>query len=255
MKLTFLNHSCFIVEHNHVKILCDPWLEGSVFVRGWKHLAPSPINYEDFKDIQYIWFSHEHPDHFFPPNLNKIPVEIRKNITVLFHYTIDKRVVNYCTKAGYKEVVELQTNEYYSLAEDFKIMNDPYTEGDSWIVFKTKDQTILNTNDCGMRNLPEITAIKDKIGKVDVLLTQFSYAYWAGNRDEKPYRERIAREKLEWLKFQCDVFKPAVTIPIASYVYFCHSYYPEVPDKDIIAVTTDYGINFPSVVWKGNIYG
>ena len=51
---------------------------------------------------------------------------------------------------------------------------------------------------------------------------------------------------------QCPLLKD---IPDNSYVYFCHSYYPEPKNQDIVAATTDYGINFSSVVWKDNIYG
>ena len=40
-----------------------------------------------------------------------------------------------------------------------------------------------------------------------------------------------------------------------SYVYFCHSYYPQPQDGRIIAATTDYGIDFTSVLWQDNIYG
>lgn len=40
-----------------------------------------------------------------------------------------------------------------------------------------------------------------------------------------------------------------------SYVYFCHSYYPEPYDERIIAVTTDYGVDFTSILWEDNIYG
>ncbi|MFC1674726.1 imidazole glycerol phosphate synthase subunit HisH [Candidatus Omnitrophota bacterium] len=40
-----------------------------------------------------------------------------------------------------------------------------------------------------------------------------------------------------------------------SYLYFCHSYYPKPADKECIAATTDYGVDFPSVVWRDNIYG
>jgi len=40
-----------------------------------------------------------------------------------------------------------------------------------------------------------------------------------------------------------------------SYVYFCHSYYPEPQDKAAIAAITDYGINFTSMVWQDNVYG
>ncbi|MCX5680985.1 MAG: imidazole glycerol phosphate synthase subunit HisH, partial [Candidatus Omnitrophica bacterium] len=38
-------------------------------------------------------------------------------------------------------------------------------------------------------------------------------------------------------------------------VYFCHSYYPVCADKAVIAATTDYGVEFPSVLWKDNVYG
>ncbi|MDI6759098.1 MAG: imidazole glycerol phosphate synthase subunit HisH [Candidatus Omnitrophota bacterium] len=44
-------------------------------------------------------------------------------------------------------------------------------------------------------------------------------------------------------------------IPNGSYAYFCHSYYPEPEDKNVIAALTDYGINFASCVWKDNVYG
>ena len=44
-------------------------------------------------------------------------------------------------------------------------------------------------------------------------------------------------------------------VPDASYLYFCHSYYPEPKDKNVIAATTDYGIKFASMVNQGNVFG
>jgi imidazole glycerol-phosphate synthase subunit HisH len=44
-------------------------------------------------------------------------------------------------------------------------------------------------------------------------------------------------------------------LPDNSYVYFCHSYYPQPKDTGIIAATTDYGIDFTSILWKDNVYG
>ncbi|MFA5060246.1 MAG: imidazole glycerol phosphate synthase subunit HisH [Candidatus Omnitrophota bacterium] len=38
-------------------------------------------------------------------------------------------------------------------------------------------------------------------------------------------------------------------------VYFCHSYFPKPEDTNIIATTTDYGIDFSSSVWQENVYG
>jgi glutamine amidotransferase len=55
------------------------------------------------------------------------------------------------------------------------------------------------------------------------------------------------------LKF---VRKPPIFdgIPDNSYFYFVHSYYVAPEGKDIVAGTTDYGIEFTSMVWKDNVF-
>jgi glutamine amidotransferase len=44
-------------------------------------------------------------------------------------------------------------------------------------------------------------------------------------------------------------------IGVSEQVYFCHSYYPEPADKDIIAGSCNYGVRFACVLAKENIYG
>jgi len=39
-----------------------------------------------------------------------------------------------------------------------------------------------------------------------------------------------------------------------THAYFCHSFFVEPTQKDIIATTTDYGIPFTSSVWKDNLF-
>jgi glutamine amidotransferase len=39
-----------------------------------------------------------------------------------------------------------------------------------------------------------------------------------------------------------------------SYVYFVHSYYPQPTVSDVVVTTTDYGIRFPSMVAKKNLF-
>jgi len=43
-------------------------------------------------------------------------------------------------------------------------------------------------------------------------------------------------------------------VPDGAWMYFVHSYYAAPKDKNIIATTTDYGIDFTSTIWKDNIY-
>jgi len=40
-----------------------------------------------------------------------------------------------------------------------------------------------------------------------------------------------------------------------AYVYFCHSYYPEPRDRNMVAATTDYGKDFCSLIWQESVYG
>ncbi|MDP4127643.1 MAG: imidazole glycerol phosphate synthase subunit HisH [Bacillota bacterium] len=44
-------------------------------------------------------------------------------------------------------------------------------------------------------------------------------------------------------------------IPNESYFYFVHSYYAEPSEKRDIAATSDYGVVFPAIVGKGNVWG
>lgn len=43
-------------------------------------------------------------------------------------------------------------------------------------------------------------------------------------------------------------------IPEGSYVYFVHSYYADPADPGAVALETDYGIRFASMVWNGNLF-
>ncbi|SHI07435.1 imidazole glycerol phosphate synthase subunit HisH [Desulfosporosinus lacus] len=44
-------------------------------------------------------------------------------------------------------------------------------------------------------------------------------------------------------------------IPNESYFYFVHSYYAEPGEKKDIVATSDYGVVFPAVVGKDNVWG
>ncbi len=39
-----------------------------------------------------------------------------------------------------------------------------------------------------------------------------------------------------------------------SYVYFVHSYYPKPLDPKVVVATTEYGVRFPSIVAKRNLF-
>lgn len=224
MQIEFVNHASFIMSYDGIRMICDPWMEGTAFHGGWALIEPTAFRYEEFDQITHIWFSHEHPDHFSPPNLKKIPPEIRKNITILFQKTKDRKVVKFCQDLGFGEVIEIDTT-WFRLSPKIELLNIPHTDGDSWLCIRTDQHVLLNVNDCGLESNAELKAIKNRIGEreIDVLFTQFSYANWSGNREERETRKSHADNKLREICRQTSILKPRYTVPFASYMWFCHS--------------------------------
>lgn len=222
-KIKFVNHASYILHHDKISLIADPWIEGTAFHEGWNLIEQTKFGYSDFSEITHIWFSHEHPDHFSPNNLKSIPPEIRRNITVLFQKTKDKKVINFCKKIDFKDCLELPA-DWFELSQDFKILNIPHTDGDSWMCVKAGDFTLLNINDCVLEDDKQIHQIKAQINskKIDVLFTQFSYANWAGNKEDKKTRKIYAAKKITEIERQISIFQPTYTIPFASFVWFCH---------------------------------
>ena len=69
----FLNHSSFVMD----SILVDPWFKDSIFLNGWNLLKEFEYDINKMY-YEYIWISHEHPDHFHIPTLKQIKNPNRK---------------------------------------------------------------------------------------------------------------------------------------------------------------------------------
>ena len=214
--LEFVNHSCLILSHNGVSLAMDPWIEGSVFNNSWDLLSKTKEkSIESLKKSDFIWFSHEHPDHFNPPNLK---IFSDKN-NFLFQKTIDGRVVNFLKKISPK-VNEIHFKDIFRLGKDFTIQVVPFQYLDSMSIIKINNLTILNLNDCDLKNEFQLKFIKDLTGPIDILLVQFSYAIGKSNRYNNNEREKWSIEILQKLSNNIKFLKPKTVIPFASFCYF-----------------------------------
>jgi UDP-MurNAc hydroxylase len=220
-EITWVNHASFVVAEGQTRLICDPWLDGSVFNNGWDLLSPTRWTYEDFGNVTHIWFSHEHPDHFIPPNIQKIPQDIRGRIEVLYQHTKDKKVLDYCRKLGF-QTRELPAFEWVDLGS-MRIQCGPFPTYDSWILFEVSGYKILNLNDCQVRNAEMARNLLRKTGHVDVLLSQFSYACWVGNPDAPESRKGAAQTALHHVLHQMESIRPKYFIPAASFILFSHA--------------------------------
>ncbi|MEQ9423186.1 MAG: MBL fold metallo-hydrolase [Cyclobacteriaceae bacterium] len=221
MLIEFVNHASFVVHYEDVHLICDPWLSGAAFHNGWNHLCETQFD-PSFDGITHIWFSHEHPDHFSPSDIKRIPESIRENITILYQETIDKKVIDFCSKMNFKTIIEMTQDVEYNLNDDISILCNPYTEGDSYLVVRAQGTSLLNLNDCIIESKKDCNEIKQKIGNIDILFTQFGYANRIGNTSDTYERIKASQEKLKRIQYQAEVFQPKYIVPFASYVYFSH---------------------------------
>ena len=221
VSIEFVNHASFILEFNRLRVINDPWFFGSAFNDGWGLLCDYEFDLERFKDIDYIWISHEHPDHFSPLVLQSIPEALRKEITVIFQSTKDRKVLNFCSRLGF-QTRELPHQQPLVLRDQLRIVCGNVPFYDSWILYECHGIRVLNINDCIVDGEARAQDIRKVVGQVDVLFTQFSYAGWKGNVDDSAMRRESAAAKLEAMKAQITVFEPRWTVPFASFAYFSH---------------------------------
>ncbi len=220
--IEFVNHASVLITHGNVSILSDPWYSDTVFNKGWRLLYENSTNYiyKILNKTSHIYISHEHPDHFsasffLNPEIKKTILE--NNISILFQNTKDKRVKNFLEKNGYS-VQEISKKIF--LNEEVKIEIVKHDFYDSSIFIETSDLKILNLNDCPLSNKYEIKKFKEIFGQFDVLLTQFSYAAWKGNKDNKFLRITTAKDKIDAIIKQYKILGCTSVIPFASYIYF-----------------------------------
>ena len=222
MEIKFYTHACFSISDNRTVLLNDPYLFGTAFNDGWDLIYEiNNFKFDDNKDY-FIYFSHEHPDHFSIQFLKSLSKEIRSKITVIYQKTKDGRVKEFITKFGFK-FIDLNDKKRYEFAKSFFITIGQVPFYDSWALIEIEGKKILNANDCILETPERVKDIKKVTKNVDILFTQYSYANWVeGGKDNKLERVKLANEKLSRIKMQFDVLSPTFIVPFASMVRFCH---------------------------------
>jgi len=222
MNIEFLSHACFSIESSNTVLLNDPYLYGTAFNDGWDLIIDDTSFIFDEKKNNFIYYSHEHPDHFSIPFLKSINEENRKKITILYQKTRDGRVKTFLEKQGFN-VKEIKDRHRYEFAPNFFITIGQVPFYDSWALVEVDNKKILNANDCILETPDRVNYIKKVINEVDILFTQYSYANWVeGGAIDNSQRKKLAEEKLRRIKMQSEILSPKFIVPFASMVRFCH---------------------------------
>ena len=182
--IQFINHASVVISNGNKSILTDPWYSGGAFDNGWELIYKNEnIKIKDIlKKVDYIWISHEHPDHFSIQFFKDYYDFIKeKKIKFIFQKTKDQRVYNFL-KQKKLEVHELKNNTTLEIDKNFTISVQSTDFYDSALIIKLNEKKIFNLNDCPLNTYDDLNKFKRIYGNCDFLMTQFSYAAWKGGK-------------------------------------------------------------------------
>lgn len=101
MELQLVSHASVIVRTPDTQIWTDPWLTGKVFNNSWTLLVPPAFDAALLDTIDYLWISHEHPDHFNIATLRALPEAFKQRVVVLFQASNSDKMFAAFNKLGY----------------------------------------------------------------------------------------------------------------------------------------------------------
>jgi hypothetical protein len=237
-KVTFLNHASFAIETDESITLVDPWYFGRIFNNSWSLLKDTDDSQIDYSKVKYISVSHEHPDHLHWPTLKHIRSKTDEDITIIFPHRTNPNVMDECKKLGFSfayidHYIETEIEDGYSITA--------FPEGhDSALVYRIGDKVICNQNDAYLDEhvLPKM---KEMFPVIDLWLFQFSLAGYYGNSTEpEVIKQRGTQFHIDKFIGYQNYLHPKMSVPFASYVYFCKQYNDYINDyavslKDILS--------------------
>ena len=170
MKITYITQACLLIEIKGIRILTDPWLVGPSWAGNLWHYPPPKRTPESFTDIDFLYFSHAHEDHFQIESIDRLPKEVKNTQVIISDF--DKPFFERAIRGiGFKNVKVMKHDESMTLVPGVTIdmIRNDIGDDDSSIILKGDNSTVF----CQTDNLMSINEAKRLGSKhnVDVLFT------------------------------------------------------------------------------------
>ena len=279
MKIKYLSSASVLIQDEDSKLLTDPWFVDGEFYGSWCHYPPCTVNTNDLENIDGIYISHIHPDHFSVKTLEKM----NKSIPIFIHKFHADFLKNAITRLGFN-VIEVEHDQRVNIKNNLNIRIlaadncDPElclkyfgcgiaektfgsTTIDTLSAIDNGEQVIINTNDCPI-SIAETSALKLKnyYKKINFLLFGYSSATaypqcFHLNSDElQNSQQEIVKNFLSQGELYINLFNPNFFMPFAGrYVlggkkFILEKHRAEIELEDAL----EYYLNSPKINQKCN---
>ena len=190
MRVTGLGHASMLIETKFGSILTDPWVNPAYFGSWFPFPDNSELDWDAIGQVDYLFVSHLHRDHFDPEHLAK---HISKDAAVLLPAYPTTELRDRLHEVGFRRFVETVSGEVDDL-DGLQVMVQALTSptdgpiGDSSLWVSDGTTTLLNQNDARPSDLD---AFAD-LGPVHLHMLQFAGAIWFPMVYELPARAKEA---------------------------------------------------------------
>ena len=153
-----IDNATITVFDDQPLITTDPWIEGFAFSSGWWTTQYPPKNWEDtLNAVDFIYISHNHPDHLNQFTLQKI----RKDMHFIVPEFRNDSVRKLLNRFGFKNISSFDLTSYYKYKESnlfLSILKSGDFREDSGFYFTYGNFSCLSSvdsNDLNFLRLPE----------------------------------------------------------------------------------------------------
>ena len=168
VKIRFIAHACVVIEAGGLRFATDPWLIGPCFTTGWWHAHPPKSDaLELVRSCDFVYLSHNHPDHLHPETLALLP----RDIPLVVPDFQSKSTEIPLRRLGFSNVYPLSFNTLFRVGDtalSFSLFKSGNFRDDSGLLAIAGDRTLLFTVDAAALNqfiLPR---------SIDLLATSFA---------------------------------------------------------------------------------
>ncbi len=225
MFIRFVGHACTLIETSNFRIIIDPWIIGPCNGNTWYPLRSEPTTKKDIPtDVDAIYISHEHEDHFQAESL----CEFNKNTQIFICNFPTDRFHNAVKDLGFSNVTALNSWRPEKINDDLEITsikNPDLMFEDSALLIKSKEGTVFCQTDCKM----DFESIKKvKKAKPDIGFFMYSPANWypiAYNYPEDKKNEialKRKKNKINGFVNYVNQIQPKIAIPYAGGILLPH---------------------------------
>jgi UDP-MurNAc hydroxylase len=195
VRVTSVGHAGFRIDTPAGSILCDPWVNPAYFASWFPFPDNSTLDWDALGEVDYLYVSHLHKDHFDPENLRD---HVNKDAVVLLPDYPVPDLQRELEKLGFHRFFETTDSVKHRVSGpkgDLEVMiialrapaDGPI--GDSGLVVSDRVTTVFNMNDARPVDLDVLHA---DFGHVDVHMLQYSGAIWYPMVYEMPARAKEA---------------------------------------------------------------